>query len=283
MKIFIFISISFISFLLADRSPLKVEKDQQIYELLSHYHQQTELENLLKDWTKTYPDLTELSSVGQSRRGNQLWVIRITSPIKLNSSENLKPKFKWVANMHGDETIGREMMIALIYYLLLNFKTDPRVNRLLTTTDIYIMPTMNPDGFADSNEGSCDTYSLKGRGNDAHVDLNRDFPSQYSPLKNLPNGTIGDLFYGRQPETIAVMKWILKENFVLSANLHGGDLVASYPFDETSQHRNGLYSAAPDDSLFRHIAQLYANSHLTMSKSKINKQSHNNQIFSFFQ
>lgn len=87
-------------------------------------------------------------------------------------------------------------------------------------------------------------------------------------MKSFANGTSGDLFYGRQPETIAVMKWILKGNFVLSANLHGGDLVASYPFDETSQHRNGADGAAPDDSLFRYIARTYAKQHLTMAKSK---------------
>lgn len=87
-------------------------------------------------------------------------------------------------------------------------------------------------------------------------------------MKSFPNGTIGDLFYGRQPETIAVMKWILKENFVLSANLHGGDLVASYPFDETSSHRSGVYGAAPDDSVFRYISQIYANAHSTMAKSR---------------
>jgi hypothetical protein len=85
----------------------------------------------------------------------------------------------------------------------------------------------------------------------------------------MQNGSIGDLFYGRQRETIAVMKWILKENFVLSANLHGGSLVASYPYDETSQHTDNTYGESPDDSVFRFLARTYANKHLTMTKGKI--------------
>ena len=82
----------------------------------------------------------------------------------------------------------------------------------------------------------------------------------------MENGTVGDLFYGRQPETIAVMKWILKENFVLSANLHGGALVASYPYDETMHHTSNIDGQSPDDSLFRFLAHTYANKHLTMAK-----------------
>jgi carboxypeptidase D len=82
----------------------------------------------------------------------------------------------------------------------------------------------------------------------------------------MANGTTGDLFYGRQPETIAVMKWILKESFVLSGNLHGGALVASYPFDETAAHVSA-YGKSPDDSLFRFLALAYAKKHLTMSTS----------------
>ena len=59
---------------------------------------------------------------------------------------------------------------------------------------------------------------------------------------------------------MAVMKWIMSRPFVLSANLHGGSLVANYPFDGNNHtdHSDG-YSATPDDALFRHLAKVYAN------------------------
>lgn len=74
-----------------------------------------------------------------------------------------------------------------------------------------------------------------------------------------------------QPETEALMTWITsnKPPFVLSANLHGGALVASYPFDDSAKHaQTGVYSGTPDDPVFRHLALVYSKSHRTMHDGK---------------
>ena len=57
---------------------------------------------------------------------------------------------KMVANMHGNEPVGRELLVHLAKYIL-------RLKReILETTDLYILPTMNPDGFERAFEGRCD-------------------------------------------------------------------------------------------------------------------------------
>lgn len=78
-------------------------------------------------------------------------------------------------------------------------------------------------------EGHCESpLNYFGRSNAAGVDLNRDFPDRFENK----SVQIQKSRY-TQPETLSVMKWITSNPFVLSANLHGGAVVASYPFDNS--------------------------------------------------
>lgn len=58
------------------------------------------------------------------------------------------------------------------------------------------------------------------------------------------------------------MNWIKSNPFVLSANLHGGSLVANYPLDDYPI--NSKNSATPDDDVFKEIALTYSMNHATM-------------------
>jgi murein tripeptide amidase MpaA len=109
------------------------------------HHDYDLMTSFLQDCHAQYPHITQLFSVGQSSQGRDLWVIRITaSPLV---SVPGRPKFKYVGNMHGNEVVGREVLLYLVKYMLDNYKIDTRVTTLIDTTDIYIMPSMNPDGY----------------------------------------------------------------------------------------------------------------------------------------
>lgn len=49
--------------------------------------------------------------------------------------------------MHGDETVGRELLLILAEYLLETYGKDEAVTELLDSARVHIMPSMNPDGF----------------------------------------------------------------------------------------------------------------------------------------
>jgi hypothetical protein len=217
------------------------------------YHNYDKLTQKMQQFHNDYPHITQLFSIGKSIKQRELWVLKIFSNNSNNTTSlRLKPKVKFVGNMHGDEAVGREILIHLIDEILSSLQTSDRIVRLLNNIDLYILPSMNPDGF-----------ELGRRGNYNNIDLNRNFPDQFVTI-----------YSQRQPETQAIIDWIKSTQFTLSANFHGGALVASYGWDGVPSGRitSGVYSAAPDDELLKYLAHLYSDNHLKMSFKNTNSE-----------
>ncbi|VDI51786.1 carboxypeptidase D, partial [Mytilus galloprovincialis] len=216
------------------------------------YHDYQDLTNYLTNMSNTYPDLTHLYSIGKTVQKRDLHVLAIG---KLPQNHlSLRPHVKYVGNMHGNEAVGREMLLHLIDYYLTNYNVNSTIKTFLDNTVVHILPSMNPDGFEVSSEGDCS--SVQGRTNTNNYDLNRNFPG-YFEVNPRPV----------QPETRAVMDWLKQHRFILSANLHGGAMVANYPFDN---YVNGSiiqatrYVRSPDDDTFIHLSKVYSYSHANM-------------------
>lgn len=67
------------------------------------------------------------------------------------------------------------------------------------------------------------------------------------------------------PETRAVISWMQDIPFVLSANLHGGELVVTYPFDCTRDWAPQEDTPTADNAFFRWLATVYASTNLVMA------------------
>lgn len=217
-----------------------------------NYHRHPAMASYLQNLSVNYPDITHLYSIGQSVEGRDLWVLAIGKSPK--SHVTLRPHVKYVGNMHGNEPLGREMLLHLIEEFVMNYATNSTLQTFLDSTLVHILPTMNPDGFEASYEGNCTgTY---GRVNGNMYDLNRNFPDEFE---------VNDM--EQQPETTAVMKWLTQYHFILSANLHGGAMVVNYPYDNyprASQSFETKWVPSPDDDVFQHISRVYSFSHHRM-------------------
>ncbi|XP_073000243.1 carboxypeptidase SOL1 isoform X2 [Typha latifolia] len=222
------------------------EKEPQITEAMTHgYMSNSELETAVQEFGKRCANISRIYSIGKSVNGFPLWVIEISDKPRQREAE---PAFKFIGNVHGDEPVGRELLILLANWLCNNYMKDSLATMIVKYVHLHILPAMNPDGFA-----------LRRRGNANKVDLNRDFPDQFYPMN--------DVVSLRQPETRAVMNWVKQQHFTASASLHGGALVANYPWDGSEDTRKQYY-ACPDDSTFRYMASIYSRSHYNMSLSK---------------
>eukprot|EP01129_Flabellula_baltica_P001678 TRINITY_DN11619_c0_g1_i1.p1 TRINITY_DN11619_c0_g1~~TRINITY_DN11619_c0_g1_i1.p1 ORF type:complete len:533 (-),score=128.60 TRINITY_DN11619_c0_g1_i1:38-1636(-) len=210
----------------------------------SGYTNYDALTAFLQGVADAYPNITRLFSIGKSVEGRELWGIELSD--KPGDQSEFEPNFKYVGNMHGDEVVGRENLIKLIDYMAKNYGTDSQVTNLINNTHIFIIPSMNPDGFEHCH-----------RENKNRVDLNRNFPDQFT---GVPSNI--------QIEVTHMMNWINSIPFVLSANFHGGDMVVNYPYDGCKDCSGGNHlSQTLDNDVFLNVSRTYADLNIPLSRN----------------
>jgi hypothetical protein len=174
---------------------------------------------MMNNFAVQYPSLCRIVNIGQTVQGRQLLFAVISDNVSVREAE---PQFQYSSSMHGDETTGYVLMLRLINYLLTNYGTNNEVTNLVNNVEIWINPLANPDGTYWGGNG---TVNGARRNNANNYDLNRNFPDPTNPMPTPPY----------QPETIAMMNIASANNFVLSANFHGGAEVVNYPWDTWSR------------------------------------------------
>ncbi|KAJ8015561.1 hypothetical protein DPEC_G00027400 [Dallia pectoralis] len=248
------------------------------------HHNYEEMRKLMKSVTKDCPDITRVYSIGKSHKGLKMYVMEISdNPGKHELGE---PEFRYVAGMHGNEVLGRELLLNLMQYICQEYRQgNQRITRLVRETRIHLLPSMNPDGYEMAfKKGSelagwaLGRYSYQGIDmNHNFADLNKvmwdaiEYDLQNNDKSKLINHyipipeyyTSEDAFVAT--ETRAVINWMQNIPFVLSANLHGGELVVTYPFDRTEDWAPRDDTPTPDNSFFRWLATVYASTNQVMS------------------
>lgn len=246
------------------------------------HHNYKEMRKLMKRVNEDCPNITRVYSIGKSYLGLKMYVMEISD--NPGQHELGEPEFRYVAGMHGNEVVGRELMLNLMEYLCQEYKKDnPRVVRLITETRIHLLPSMNPDGYEMAYKLGSELSGWGiGRWNYQGLDLNHNFADLNTPLweaedneqvpEHFPNHYIPiPEYYTMEnatvaPETRAIIDWMQKIPFVLSANMHGGELVVSYPYDMTRSYWMAReLTPTADDAMFRWLATVYASSHRVMA------------------
>ena len=185
-----------------------------------------------------YPEITRLDTFGVSEQGRLLLALKISDNARLDEPE---ASFLYTSTIHGDELVGYPVMLRLIDFLLSNYGTDTEVKRLVDNLSIWINPLSNPDGtyYPDNDTTVANSIRRTSEG----IDMNRDFPD---PSTGEPDDTTG-----RALETRAMMEFLRKHRFTMSANLHSGEEVVNYPWDHT-------FDLHADDSWYRFVSREYA-------------------------
>jgi predicted deacylase len=162
----------------------------------------------------------ELVEYGSSVEGRPLVAVRVPA------SATDRPRIVCGANIHGVEFIAGRVALGLLRALA---DRDPRLLALRAQAELWVIPSINPDGYAR-------TFAAGGRGRLPHlrgnargVDLNRNYPrpggAGPSWLPGAGSDRPGDATYRgphplSEPETAALDRLFAEQRFVAAANLH---------------------------------------------------------------
>jgi hypothetical protein len=190
------------------------------------YHTVAEHEKHLTDVAAAYPALTQVFDIGDSWRktrgqgGHDIRAICITKKQAGDCALNpnsAKPRFALIAQLHARELATGELAWKWIDHVTKGYGSDPEVTSVLDTTELWVVPIVNPDGVdivasggsrpllqrknANNTGASCSTPSYG-------VDLNRNSSFKWG---GAGTSRCGETYQGTgaasEPETKAIEAW----------------------------------------------------------------------------
>jgi hypothetical protein len=160
-----------------------VDMKEMNNKMLADYPSSAQVAEKIKALVAKYPKIMKLVNIGKSVKGKDLLFVKISDNVE---TDEVEPEFKYISSMHGDEITGRELTTMLIEEIGKKYGSDSEITELVNNSELYIMPSMNPDGS-----------DMKQRANAKYSDLNRNFPDIISDSSSSASG--------REIETQAVM------------------------------------------------------------------------------
>ncbi len=228
-----------------------------------HYHTYQELTDALHSLQMNHSDVMSVSSLGKTYEGREIWMVKLSDNVEQQEDE---PGVLFMAAHHGNERPGVEICLFFIQYMLEQYQNDstPEVRDAMNSTQIYLIPMVNPDGvMADTRKNCNPNYGPFGYSSTITsygVNLNRNyddpwFLSYIFPIRYYLPIILSDSSYnyrGPYPfsenETKAVKIFAQTHTFSISISYHSYGEFVIYPWMHTTK-------PTPDEPLFRSVGE----------------------------
>jgi len=108
------------------------------------YHNYAELSADTQAIANAYPSIVQRFSLGTSYEGRQIWGLKVSDNVA--TDETTEPEVLFTHNQHAREHLTVEMALYLLNELTSKYGTDSRITNAVNTREIWIVPSVNPDG-----------------------------------------------------------------------------------------------------------------------------------------
>ena len=180
----------------------------------SNFHSPAQVDTILNDLVAAHPGLARLSTIGTSHEGRPIKALKISDNVAIDEPDEGDVLF--VAAHHSREWISVEMALYLAEQILTQYPTNAQLRADVDNLEIWIVPVVNPDGFAYTWSPSGYRYWRKNRRNNGDgtfgVDLNRNWGHQWGLSSGSSGSTSSDTYRGpaafSEPEISALRTFV---------------------------------------------------------------------------
>ncbi len=180
----------------------------------SNYHNYAELIAVVNQVVSDHPSIARKTSIGTSYEGRDLPIIKISDNVATDESE---PEILFNSQQHAREHLTVEMAIYLLNLFTDNYGSDTQITNLVNSREIWIVPTVNPDGSEyDIATGSYRSWRKNRQPNSGSsnvgTDLNRNWAYNWGCCGG-SSGTTSSATY-RGPSAFSAPETAALRNFV---------------------------------------------------------------------
>ncbi len=193
----------------------------------AEYHDYRETTARLNELAELAPDRASVHAIGTSIDNRPIWALRI--------GHGTGTRMLIDGTLHAREWIATAVTTCVADRLVRDYDRDPAIQKLVDSTDLWVVPVVNPDGYQYS--WSTNRYWRKNRRGSHGVDLNRNFGvawggsgSSKSPRSEVYRGE----YAFSEPETAALRDLAKREHIAVHVDFHAYSQLVLYPWNWTA-------------------------------------------------
>jgi murein tripeptide amidase MpaA len=226
-----------------------------------HYSGEGGILEELVDQAAAHSGIAQFRVLGETWNGQDIGAVRVTGNIAKQKTDGKRPTTVYVAAQHAREWITPEMVRRLLDYYLSSYGTDPRITKIIDTTELWFVPVANPDGYDFTFQPGQRLWRKNLRDNNEDglitgidgVDLNRNSATRwgYDNEGSSPNpasDTYRGPTPGSEPETQALDQLFAKVTPEFMINYHSAAELLLYGIGWQ------VATPSPDDVIYEAMA-----------------------------
>ncbi|WP_326596259.1 M14 family metallopeptidase [Streptomyces sp. NBC_01803] len=236
----------------------------------SDYHTYAQTLSAVSTARSQYPGLVTSQVIGRTYQGRDIVAVKISDNVTVDENE---PEVLFTSNQHAREHLTVEMALYTLEELTTQYGVDPEVTSLVNAREIWIIPSVNPDGKVyDQESGAFRNWRKNRQPNtgSAYIgtDLNRNWAYRWGCCGGSSGSPSSDTYRGTAaesaPETRVVANFVRgrviggEQQITAHIDWHTYGELVLWPYGYTyADTATGL--TADDASTFRTLGTAMAN------------------------